>query len=308
MIERFGDLRKMRVALADPVRYRLVLAAPHDRAPGTRHRANGDKDEAGGGARGAGGDGTQEAGDAAEGTETIDLTGHVGSVVRLERAGGIHCARCGASVRKTYGDGLCYPCFREAPEASPCIVRPELCEAHLGRGRDLAFEARHHNQPHVVYLALTSAPKVGVTRADQVPTRWIDQGAWKALRLADTPYRQLAGQIEVACKAHVTDRTPWQRMLRDERALDVDLRQEKARLLALLPADLARFASPDDEVLEIHYPVTAPPAKVRSLRLDRDQAVEGTLQGIRGQYLILDGGRVLNVRRHIGFGVHLQIE
>ncbi len=123
------------------------------------------------------------------------------------------CVSCGRGVTKFYGQGFCFPCFRDAPEASECIVRPELCRAHLGEGRDPAWERDHHDTEHFVYLSHTGGIKVGVTRGTQVPVRWIDQGAVLALPIARTPYRQLAGAIEVALKAHFADRTNWRKML-----------------------------------------------------------------------------------------------
>lgn len=270
MTEHVGDLRKMRVELDTPVRYWLRLR-------------RGEK------------------------LTEVALTPRLGDRITLRYAGTIHCVSCGRVTKKSFGQGFCYPCFRDAPESAPCIIRPELCEAHLGRGRDVAWEAAHHDRAHVVYLAVTSAVKVGVTRDDQIPTRWIDQGAWRAIRLAETPHRQLAGRIEVACKKHVSDKTPWQRMLKDERAEGVDLVADKARLLALLPSELQAFASPDDRVVQMAYPQPRPPEKVKSLTLDKVPEVSGELQGIRGQYLILDGGRVFNVRRHSGYEITLSL-
>ena len=117
-------------------------------------------------------------------------------------------------MKKPSGHGFCYPCFSDAPENSPCIIRPELCEGHLGLGRDVAWEEEHHNQPHVVYLSFTGAVKVGVTRDPQVPTRWIDQGATMAVVIARVPYRQLAGKIEVHLKNHFSDKTNWRNMIK----------------------------------------------------------------------------------------------
>ena len=79
--------------------------------------------------------------------------------------------------KKFFGEGFCFSCFSSSAENSPCILKPELCQAHLGIGRDPLWEEKHHNQPHIVYLAATDVVKVGVTRATQLPTRWIDQGA-----------------------------------------------------------------------------------------------------------------------------------
>ena len=74
--------------------------------------------------------------------------------------------------------------------------------------------------PHIVYLALSSNVKVGVTRKTQVPTRWIDQGAVSALEIIEAPNRYLAGIAEVALKNLVADKTNWRKMLKNE--LDED--------------------------------------------------------------------------------------
>jgi len=157
------------------------------------------------------------------GESTLNINGHLGQPIRLQFTGVIHCVICGKATKKAFGQGFCYPCFINSPENSDCILRPELCEGHLGKGRDLQWEQEKHVQPHFVYLALTSALKVGVTRVANVPGRWVDQGAWKVIRFAETPYRQLAGQIEVFLKEHLTDKTDWRKMLKDERNEEIDM-------------------------------------------------------------------------------------
>ena len=110
----------------------------------------------------------------------INLNDFLRKYIKLEFTGNIYCRKCSKKTKKSFGEGFCYQCFMSAPEASPCILHPELCEAHIGKGRDLEYEERNHNQPHFVYLAATDIVKVGVTRSTQIPTRWIDQGANKA--------------------------------------------------------------------------------------------------------------------------------
>ena len=69
------------------------------------------------------------------------------------------------------------------------------------------------------------------------PTRWIDQGAAAVKVIAETPYRQLAGQIEVALSAHYRDKTVWQRMLKGELLADADLAsEERPRCRGSLPS------------------------------------------------------------------------
>ncbi len=58
----------------------------------------------------------------------------------------------------------------------------------------------------------------------------------------------------------------------------------------------------DAEVVEIRYPVTAYPAKIVSLDLEKTPLVEGTLLGIKGQYLLLDTG-VINLRKFTAYQV-----
>jgi hypothetical protein len=243
----------------------------------------------------------------------IALNRLVGRPIRLEHSGSFVCIRCGRPTDKLFGEGNCYPCFRDAPENAECIVRPELCEAHLGRGRDPVWEEAHHNQPHAVYLAVSSALKVGVTRLTQIPTRWIDQGAAWAVQIAEVPYRQLAGALEIALKALYTDRTAWQKMLKYVPAPEVDLSAELHRIRDHLASEaetrtlLSYLIAPERiERVDLRYPVPEPPLKVKSVNLATVGAVESTLLGIRGQYLILEGGAVMNIRRHSGYLVTIE--
>lgn len=241
------------------------------------------------------------------GEDAIDMASLVGQNVRLTYQGEINCKICGRKTKKSFAQGFCYEHFLKAPENSECIIRPELCEGHLGKGRDPEWEAKHHVQPHVVYLAIASGLKVGVTRQDQVPTRWIDQGAWKAIRLAETPNRYLAGVIEVALKDHISDKTHWQKMLKNVLATNIDIHAEKAKMNSLLPEDLQQYHSPNDEVIEIAYPAQQFPKKVKSTNFDKVSEIKGKLEGIKGQYLLFEEGRVINIRKHTGYLVELEI-
>ncbi|TAE51554.1 MAG: DUF2797 domain-containing protein [Bacteroidetes bacterium] len=239
------------------------------------------------------------------GEETVDMNALIGKEIHLHYEGEINCRVCGRKTNKAFGEGFCYQHFMESPENSPCILRPELCEGHLGKGRDLAWELANHVQPHIVYLALSGGIKVGITRLTQVPTRWIDQGAWKAIQLAETPNRFLAGSIEVALKEYVGDKTSWQAMLKDSRSPE-DLETEKYRLADNLPSDLSMYVTENDAITEIRYPVETYPDKVKSVGFDKEADVRGVLTGIRGQYLIFGDNRVLNLRSHTGYKVRLE--
>ncbi|MCD8529023.1 MAG: DUF2797 domain-containing protein [Chitinophagales bacterium] len=199
--------------------------------------------------------------------EWLPMNDLIGKEITLLFEGQINCIVCGKKTKKSFGNGACYSCFMNAPEASPCIINPELCEAHLGKGRDVEWEQNHHNQAHVVYLAKSSAIKVGVTRNTQIPTRWIDQGASEAIILAEVPYRQLAGLIEVQLKNHFTDKTNWQQMLKNMVCQD-DLLQIKDDVLNhYLDESYHEFESGNDEIIQIKYPVENFPEKIKSIKL-----------------------------------------
>ena len=165
----------------------------------------------------------------------------------------------------------------------------------------------HCLKDHFVYLAISSGVKVGVTRSAQIPTRWIDQGAWQAIKLAKTPNRYLAGLIEVSLKEHISDRTQWQRMLKNQLIEGVDLLNKKKEMLEHLSNELRKYEYPENEITEITYPVNEYPEKVNSVSFDKLYEFEGRLWGIKGQYLIFDDGTVLNIRKHNGYQVSLEI-
>ena len=220
---------------------------------------------------------------------------------------GYQCLNCGKK-KKIFRQGFCYDCFYSSPAVGDWIMKPELSKAHLGiADRDLEYEAKVQLQPHIVYLALSSEVKVGVTRKTQVPTRWIDQGAEKALSIVEVPNRYLAGITEVALKNHFSDKTNWRKMLTNN-IVTTDLIQERLKLQQLLPAEVQEFFYFDNnDVYEMNYPVLKYPTKINSLSLDKTPKFKGVLVGIKGQYLIFEDGTVFNIRSFEGYVVSLQL-
>lgn len=241
------------------------------------------------------------------GDEKYLVNDWIGKTVKMHFTGNIYCVNCGRKTSKSFSQGFCFPCFRDSPQNAECIIRPELCRAHLGEGRDPEWEEKHHNQPHVVYLAISSGAKVGVTRSTNVPSRWIDQGAWKAVKLAETPNRYLAGMIETDLKQYFSDKTPWQRMLKNELADELVVLETKSKMQELMENKYNEFDSSDDDIYEIHYPVIEFPEKVKSHNLDKEPTLEGKLMGIKGQYWIFEGGIVINIRKYGGYEVELTV-
>jgi hypothetical protein len=240
------------------------------------------------------------------GAGTVPLADRTGKPFTLRFTGARTCISCGMRVKKFYGQGLCYPCFRDAPEASPCIIRPELCRAHFGEGRDIQWELDHHVQEHIVYLAFTGGVKVGVTRSTQVPVRWIDQGAELAVPIARVPYRQLAGAIECDLKRIFSDRTDWRAMLTLRPADAEVLLLARGKALAQVDPSLRAYMLPDEKPLRLTYPLPPVPPRLVSVQLDKLDEIDGRLLGVKGQYLVWGDGRVLNVRNHSGY--HVEVE
>ncbi len=220
---------------------------------------------------------------------------------------GYQCLECGKK-KKIFRQGFCYDCFIGSASAGDWIMKPELSTAHLDvEDRDLEYEKKVQLQPHIVYLAVSSEVKVGVTRKTQVPTRWIDQGAEQAIPIVEVPNRYLAGITEVALKDHFTDKTHWQKMLKNE-ILKTDLFEERLKVKKWLPKEVEEFFdNTKEELFEMHYPVVNYPTKVASLNLDKSHVYSGKLTGIKGQYLIFEDGTVFNIRTFEGYVVKIDI-
>ena len=244
--------------------------------------------------------------------QRVPLNDLLGKVISLEHLGDIHCIHCGRRTKKSFSQGYCYPCFNKLPQCDTCIMSPEKCHYHQGTCRDSAWGDVNCFTDHFVYLANSSGVKVGITRGTQVPTRWVDQGATQALPIFRVQSRYQAGLIEDCLREHIADRTHWQKMLKgnaqavDLAAIRDDLFVQSEQGLALLEQEFGLQAIRrlyDETALDINFPVLEFPDKVKSFNLDKQPLVEGRLQGIKGQYLILDTG-VINIRKYTGYRVH----
>jgi len=264
-----GSLRKMKALLASPVEYQLPI-----------------------------------------GDNLIDLNPLIGSYISMEYSGDINCINCDRKTNKSFSQGYCYPCFKSLAECDMCIMRPETCHHHLGTCRDSEWAQSHCMQDHYVYIANSSGLKVGITRGNQIPTRWIDQGAFQATPVFKVKNRYHSGLLEAAIKKHVSDRTDWRKMLKGG-GEKVDLMKEASSILEQAAADIENIVAEDGEmhwesqdqgVTEIDFPVKNHPEKVSSKSFDKTPLVGGVLEGIKGQYLILDGG-VINIRKFSGYDV-----
>ena len=249
------------------------------------------------------------------GDEQIPMNEMLGRIIRLQHTGHIFCTHCGNKTRKSFSQGFCWPCFQKLACCDSCIMSPEKCHYENGTCREPEWGETFCMTDHIVYLANSSGVKVGITRLNQVPTRWIDQGAVQGLPIFRVATRQLSGLVEDLLRQDINDRTNWRAMLKGQSA-DVDLAVERDRLFDLFAPGIDLLQQEyglqavqqlyDADPVNIHYPVQAYPTKVVSFNLDKQPVAQGKLMGIKGQYLILDTG-VINIRKYTAYELAVEI-
>ena len=196
----------------------------------------------------------------------------------------------GEPIKKSYGQGYSYKNLITLARCDTCIVKPELCHYDQGTCREPEWGEKHCMIPHYIYLSITSGVKVGITRHTQLPTRWIDQGAVMAVPFAKVQDRKTSGLVEIEIAKEMSDKTNWRNMLKGQfEEVDLDLIREQiydsyGDLLDDMDAEEV-----EDDITHIKYPILSLPEKINSLSFDKKDFIEGTLLGIKGQYLIFDG-------------------
>ncbi|MEW9796720.1 DUF2797 domain-containing protein [Alteromonas sp. CYL-A6] len=247
------------------------------------------------------------------GDTLLEMNPLIGHHISLTFHGDIYCVHCNSKTKKSFNQGYCYRCLITLAQCDSCIIKPEQCHYHEGTCREPEWGEAHCLTDHFVYLANTGTVKVGITRhvTDGVSSRWMDQGATQAMVMLRVPDRLTSGLVETLCKEHIADKTNWRTMLKGKPE-DVDLSEVKTTLLNAIEAPLnalrqekgLQAVSPvEDSPHAIHYPVTAYPDKIKSINLDKTPEFSGVLQGIKGQYWLLEGDRVINIRKYAGYNV-----
>lgn len=244
------------------------------------------------------------------GEHTVDLNVLIGKPLSLTFSGNIFCSSCGKKTKKSYSQGHCFVCMRKLASCDMCIMKPETCHFDQGTCREPQWGEENCMIPHYVYLANTTAIKVGITRHTQIPTRWIDQGATQALPIFKVATRHLSGLLEVALAEFIADKTNWRNMLKGN-GESIDLKRQGAELIEQIRPKLTELSELfgataitelNEEVVELDFPISEFPSKISSFNFDKDPQVSGVLQGIKGQYLIFDNG-VINIRKFTSYEV-----
>lgn len=246
------------------------------------------------------------------GDELIELNPLIGQSLSLKHTGNIFCSNCGKKTKKSFSQGHCFPCMRKLASCDMCIMKPETCHHAQGTCREPEWGEQNCMIDHFVYLANTSGLKVGITRHSQVPTRWMDQGATQALPIFKVKTRYQSGLVEIALADFIADKTNWRAILKGN-AEPLDLKSRAEQLVPQIESKLQqiRLEHGEDAVevlsqdmVEISYPVLEYPSKISSFNFDKNPDVQGTLMGIKGQYLIFDTG-VINIRKFSSYEIEV---
>lgn len=244
----------------------------------------------------------------------IALHTRLGHFIEIAWTGRIFCMACGKQTPKSYAQGYCFLCFKRVPQTDLCMVKPETCHYHLGTCRDPSFAQQVCFQPHFVYLANSSALKIGITRASNIPTRWLDQGASQALAILQVNSRRLSGQLEHLFAQRIADKTNWRTLLKGNSPV-LDLQQQKQQLIYDFRTQMQQLQNQlakneivylQNDPLIFDYPILSYPQKIVSHNLDKQNHIQGKLYGIKGQYLIMDTG-VINLRKYTGYEIRLNV-
>lgn len=240
------------------------------------------------------------------GDEEVHMNPLIGKKLRFEFKGQINDIVTGELTKKSYGQGYSYKSFITLAQCDMCIMKPETCHFDEGTCREPEWAKSHCFVPHIIYLANTSKPKVGITRETQVPTRWIDQGAFEALPILKVSDRKTSGEIEIELAKSISDKTNWRDMLKGVKK-EVDLEELREELFEEHADILDTFdvEEIDESPTSIEFPVENYPEKIKSVGFDKQPVIEDTLMGIRGQYLIFENC-VVNMRKHNGYYLYLE--
>lgn len=249
------------------------------------------------------------------GDSLLDMNALIGQPVSLSFTGNIFCVHCERKTKKSFNQGYCYPCMMSLAQCDTCIIKPEKCHYHEGTCREPAWGEEHCFSDHFVYLANTGNLKVGITRhvTDGISSRWIDQGASQATVMLRVPDRLTSGKVEQLCTQYIGDKTNWRTMLKGQPEQQdlINLKHEMLDKLAeelqaiIAEKGIQAVTTVDDISHDIAYPVDDYPVKIKSINLDKTPQFSGTLTGIKGQYWMLDGDRVINIRKYAGYEVTL---
>lgn len=248
------------------------------------------------------------------------------NILKLKHLGNFSCNSCHKITKKLF-EGFCFPCFKYKACADRCIMSPHLCHYQAGTCREPKWGDSYCYQPHYLYLSYTDKFKIGLTRENQIPTRWVDQGATAAAILAKVTSRHQAGLLEQKLKEIIPDKSHWLNMIKNgnNKPTIAEFKETQQKILAWMASEnicnKQQFIAPTPTHLSIEnkiilfknpvivylsYPFPNNINKFKSINLEKTPEFQDEILGIKGQYIIFKE-LVFNMRRHEGFIVDLEI-
>ena len=247
-----------------------------------------------------------------------------GHHIQLTKLNEYECLSCKKIIPKYFG-GYCYVCNLKKASADFCMLDPSLCHYSKGTCREPQWADNFCFSPHYVYLAFTDKFKVGITRKNQIPTRWCDQGATMAAILCQVNSRYLSGLLEKKLTKILADKSHWINMLKmgncrptqkdfSEKFYEVqnylnEIQKEFQFDKVFFPEHLKNLNQNlpfqqylEPEIYELNYQMPNEMNKIKSKNLSKHDVIEGEIIGMKGQYLFIDDF-VTNIRSHEGYRV-----
>ncbi|WOX79197.1 DUF2797 domain-containing protein [Candidatus Shikimatogenerans bostrichidophilus] len=183
------------------------------------------------------------------------------------------------------------------------IFNPILCSSN-NNNKINNFEFKKH----IVYLSFTSNFKIGVTIKSNFINRLMDQGAIKAIIIAYTPNRYIAGVIEKIVKQYISDKTNFRIMLTNKFKKKINILKIKKKIInILIKTNYYKYIINNNKIFYFNYPIIKYPKIIKIIKLNKIKNITLKLKGIKGQYLIFNNNYVLNIINHIGFIFNLYI-
>ena len=96
-------------------------------------------------------------------------------------------------------------------------------------------------------------------------------------------------------------------MLRNEVLQSANFRDAFNLAQTNLSNELRQYLNLSSSIFTSHYPVMEYPSKIVSFNPEKTPVIEGTLTGIKGQYLMFDAKNVINIRKFEGYEVAIAL-
>ncbi len=237
------------------------------------------------------------------------LNSLVGKIIKITVDPRKFCLGCAAPTKSP--KGYCYKCFISLARCDLCFLAPYKCHFEQGTCREPQWALETCWSTHLIYLAFSPNPKIGLTRLSQKPKRWLDQGADWAVSLAKCSSRKDAGILEKAMFAKGWGgQSKWRELLKGQKN-----RLCHDSLLAQAQNDLREISQNLQITIEpvaedptiIKYPVSCYLDATNFCVLGTETLdIEDECTGLIGSYILLKKSGAFGFKRYEGQKIVIQ--